>query len=97
MELSGSKGQSEEIQAQLGVGEDILLQSISSSHFTAINRKKEKMAFNWPANCGINLSGERPNQMEIVPSDGAPQLGWHDQQLSADGHPLDQTHNQNDN
>lgn len=55
------------------------------------------MAFNWPVNCGINLSGERPNQMEIVPSDGAPQLGWHGQQLSADGHQLDQTHNQNDN
>lgn len=43
------------------------------------------MAFNWPVNCSINLSGERPNQMEIVPSDGAPQLGWHSQQLSADG------------
>lgn len=35
------------------------------------------MAFNWPVNCSINLSGEKPNQIEIVPSDGAPQLGWH--------------------
>ncbi len=50
------------------------------------------MAFNWPVNCSINLSGKRPNQTEIVPSDGASQLGLHRQQLSADGHQLDQTH-----
>jgi len=90
--------QIEEGQAQLGVEEDILLQSISSSYqFTAINRKQEKMAFNCPVNCSINLSSERPNQTEIVPSDGAPRMGWHSPQLSPDGHQLDQTHNQNDN
>ncbi len=42
MELSGTKNSKlEESQAQLGVEEDIHLQSISSSyHFTAINRKQ---------------------------------------------------------